>query len=99
MCVETESCCVAQASLELKVLYAPQPHYYRHKLFSCVCVHMCAHAYKCHRGQKRTSDPLELKLQMAVVYLLRLLGTELSSLQEQVLLTSEPSLTPWINYF
>lgn len=39
-------------------------------------MHVCAHANK---GQKRSSDPLELELQTYVSFLTRVLGTKLGS--------------------
>lgn len=57
---------------------------------------MAGGAYECdcnvHRGQKRASDLLELKLEEAASYLIKVLGTKPSPLPEQcMLLTTEQS--------
>lgn len=57
---------------------------------SSVCEHEPVSAVT-HRTQKRASDPLELQLERVVRYLVRVLGTELSSSWEQYALF-EPSL-------
>lgn len=57
---------------------------------SSVCEHEPVSAVT-HRTQKRASDPLELQLERVVRYLVRVLGTELSSSWEQYALL-EPSL-------
>lgn len=52
-------------------------------LLACVCVFVCMCRPGTFGGQKRMSDPLELKIQMVVSHQVLGTGTKLGSLQEQ----------------
>lgn len=64
-------------------------------LLGCMCtiyiLHTDTHTHTC-RGQKRVIDPSEMVLQVVVNYLTWVLGTNLGSLKEQGLVTTEPSI-------
>lgn len=57
-------------------------------LFNVMCLYGCHNGYMCaHRGQKRTSDSLEMDTQIGVNWELNLLP-----LQKQLVLLTEPAL-------
>lgn len=76
-----------QAPTFHKTIYAPHSifvyfififpllkHYLKNYVCARVSVYMCV--CKCHRGPERTSDPLELELQVTVSHLMWVLGTK-----------------------
>lgn len=57
----------------------------------CMSLQGSAHECRCHRGQQRALEFLELELQVFASCLLRVLQTEIGPLQEQcTFLTTEP---------
>lgn len=71
-------------------------------LLGCMCtiyiLHTDTHTHTC-RGQKRVIDPSEMVLQVVVNYLTWVLGTNLGSLKEQGLVTTESSIQSTFKLF
>lgn len=60
----------------------------------CTCMPVCSMCVYDQKGQKKASNPLELKLQAVVSCLTWVLGAEIESSEEWEAWTAEPSLRP-----